>query len=164
MPRTRRNKVISLTKTPKRNTRDSKSAHIDSVQEAASKYPTIVVFYVANLRNTHLQEVRSLWKENSKVIFGKNKVVAKALGHDVESEVKEGLSGISKKLQGPVGILFTESEPQEVLEWFADYAREDFARAGNVATRDIILEKGECLSSFSAGLKFDSSSTCFQAQ
>jgi mRNA turnover protein 4 len=144
MPRAKRNKVISLTKTPKRNTRNAKSAHIDAVQEAAQKYPTIVVFYVANLRNTHLQEVRSLWKENSKVIFGKNKVVAKALGHDPESEVKEGVSGISKKLQGPVGVLFTDSQPTEVLEWFADYAREDFARAGNIATRDVILEAGEC--------------------
>lgn len=143
MPRAKRNKVISLTKTPKRNTRNAKSAHIDVVQEAAQKYPTIVVFYVANLRNTHLQEVRSLWKENSKVIFGKNKVVAKALGHDAESEAKEGISGISKKLQGPVGVLFTDSQPEEVLEWFADYAREDFARAGNVATRDVVLEAGE---------------------
>ena len=135
--------MVSLTKTPKRNTRDSKSAHIDAIQQAASAYPTIVVFYIANLRNTHLQEVRSLWKENSKLIFGKNKVVAKALGVDAESEVRNGLSGISKSLEGPVGVLFTKSEPNEVLDWFADYAREDFARAGNVATQDIVLESGE---------------------
>jgi len=143
MPRTRRNKVVSLTKTPKRNTRDSKTAHIQVIQESASNYPTIVVFYIANLRNTHLQEIRSLWKENSKLIFGKNKVVAKALGSDAESEVRNGLSGISKSLEGPVGVLFTKSEPNEVLEWFADYSKEDFARAGNVATQDVILEAGE---------------------
>lgn len=143
MPRAKRNKVLSLTKTPKRNTRTSKSAHIEAVQEAASNYPTIVVFYVANLRNTHLQEIRSLWKENSKVIFGKNKVVQKALGLNVESEVRQGLSGISKKLKGPVGILFTKSQPDEIVEWFDDYAKDDFARAGNVATKDVILEAGE---------------------
>lgn len=143
MPRAKRNKVISLTKTPKRNTRSAKSSHIDAIREAASAYPTIVVFYISNLRNVHLQEVRSLWKENSKVIFGKNKVVARALGLDQESEVRPGLSSLTKRLQGPVGVLFTQSDPKEVEEWFAHYSKEDFARGGNVATQDVILEQGE---------------------
>ncbi|UZJ53832.1 hypothetical protein CBS101457_003152 [Exobasidium rhododendri] len=147
MPRTRRNKVVSLTKTPKRNTRSSKEAHIQVIREAAATYPTIVVFYIANLRNTHLQEIRKLWKENSKLVFGKNKVVSKALGVDTESEVRTGLSGVSKSLEGPVGVLFTKSDPEEILEWFADYAREDFARAGNVATQDVILEAGPIMMS-----------------
>lgn len=142
MPRAKRNKVVSLTKTPKRNTRDSKASHIEAIRTAASEYPTIVVFYISNLRNTHLQEVRSLWKENSKVFFGKNKVVARALGIDAESEVREGLSKLTRRLQGPVGVLFTKSSPDEVAEWFADYAREDFSRGGNIATQDVELEAG----------------------
>lgn len=142
MPRTRRNKLVSLTKTPKRNTRSAKANHIDVIQEAAAKYPTCVVFLMANQRNVHLQEVRSLWKENSRMFVGKNRVLAKALGHDQGSEARAGLSAISKLLEGPVGVLFTTSSPKEVQEWFDDYSRDDFARAGNVATHDLILEPG----------------------
>lgn len=169
MPRARRNKIVSLTKTPKRNTRSAKAGHMDSVRDAAAEYPTCVVFLMANQRTTYLQEVRSLWKANSKIFVGKNRVVAKAIGSDPESEARPGISGISKvgcgggerragccegiltlslapapmqRLEGPVGVLFTTSAPDEVQEWFDDYARDDFARAGSVATRDVVLAAG----------------------
>lgn len=96
MPRTKRNKLVSLTKTPKRNTRDAKAGHMDAIQRAAAEYPTCVVFLMTNQRTSYLQEVRSLWKENSQLFVGKNRVVAKALGVDQQSEVRTGLSGISK--------------------------------------------------------------------
>lgn len=142
MPRTKRNKLVSLTKTPKRNTRSAKGELIDQIQQTAEKYPTCCVFLLTNQRTSYLQEVRSLWKENSRIFVGKNRVIAKAIGQDEQSEVKPGLSGIGKQLQGPVGVLFTTSSPEEVQEWFEDYSRDDFARAGNVATKDVILEQG----------------------
>jgi mRNA turnover protein 4 len=39
-------------------------------------------------------------------------------------------------------LLFTDTEPQEVIEWFADFRQPEFARAGNLATRTIILPAG----------------------
>jgi mRNA turnover protein 4 len=39
-------------------------------------------------------------------------------------------------------LFFTDSEPQEVIEWFADFQQPDFARAGNRATRTVILPIG----------------------
>lgn len=47
-----------------------------------------------------------------------------------------------QRLEGPVGLLFTTSTPDEVQEWFDDYSRDDFARAGGVATSDVILQQG----------------------
>lgn len=41
-----------------------------------------------------------------------------------------------------MGLFFTDSEPQEVIEWFADFQQPDFARAGNKATRTVILPVG----------------------
>lgn len=38
--------------------------------------------------------------------------------------------------------MFTDSEPKEVIEWFDDFRQPDFARAGNVASRDVILPEG----------------------
>lgn len=47
-----------------------------------------------------------------------------------------------QRLNGPVGVLFTDSPPAEVQDWFDTYSRQDFARAGNTATETIVLPKG----------------------
>lgn len=44
-----------------------------------------------------------------------------------------------------MGVLFTDTEPQEVIEWFADFQQPDFARAGNRASRTVILPAGPVL-------------------
>jgi mRNA turnover protein 4 len=41
-----------------------------------------------------------------------------------------------------VGLLLTDSEPQEVIEWFDDFRQIDYARTGNIATRTVILPAG----------------------
>lgn len=38
--------------------------------------------------------------------------------------------------------MFTDTEPQEVIDWFADFKQPDFARAGNLASRTVILPVG----------------------
>lgn len=47
-----------------------------------------------------------------------------------------------QRLAGQVGILFTDSHPDEVQDWFSTYSRRDFARAGNMAIETIVLPKG----------------------
>jgi mRNA turnover protein 4 len=88
--------------------------------------------------------------------------MAKALGTTPEEEHRMGIHKLaqvcnialiidhlmngflyfSQQIQGQVGLLFTDTEPQEVIEWFADFSQPDFARAGNVATRTVILPAG----------------------
>lgn len=48
------------------------------------------------MRNDGLQDVRKAWKGTGRIIYGKNKVVAKALGESVETEYKEGLVQMAK--------------------------------------------------------------------
>ncbi len=141
MPRARRNKVISLTKTAKK-TRADKESMLDKVREAAQQYSFVWLFSIGNMRNSCLKEVRQLW-EGSRLFYGKLGVLRKALGTAEEDEVRTGLSNISNRLAGPVGLLFTDSLPKEVQDWFASYSRKDFARAGNVATETIELPEGE---------------------
>lgn len=93
------------------------------------------------MRNNHLKEVRQLWK-GSKIFFGKLKVLALALGMTEEEEVRTGISGISQRLSGDVGLLFTDSPPAEVLDWFKDYQRVDFIRGGAKATETVALPAG----------------------
>lgn len=47
-----------------------------------------------------------------------------------------------KQIKGQVGLIFTNSPPDEVTEWFADFHPPDFARSGNKATQTYILPEG----------------------
>lgn len=68
--------------------------------------------------------------------------MAKALGVTPEEECRLGIHKLAKQIKGQVGIFFTDTEPQEVIEWFADFQQPDFARAGNVASRTVTLPVG----------------------
>jgi mRNA turnover protein 4 len=47
-----------------------------------------------------------------------------------------------QQIQGQIGVLFTDTEPDEVIAWFADFQQPDFARAGNIASRTVVLPAG----------------------
>lgn len=49
---------------------------------------------------------------------------------------------ISQQIKGQVGLFFTDSPPDEVLAWFADFKQPDFGRSGNRATRTVTLPEG----------------------
>ncbi|PWN42668.1 hypothetical protein IE81DRAFT_323216 [Ceraceosorus guamensis] len=140
MPKSRRDKVISLTRVSKKD-RAAKASHMDLVRKAAQDHAYCWVFTIGSLRNTFLKEVRDLWK-GSRIFFGRNRLIAKALGESPEEEVRDGIHGVSKMLSGPVGLLFTDELPSAVIDWFETYERRDFARTGNKATQDVVLPSG----------------------
>jgi len=74
--------------------------------------------------------------------FGKTKVLAKALGTDVETEYLPGLSELTKYVKGDVGLAFTARAPEEVLVYFENYAQTDFARAGVIASSTFTVPEG----------------------
>ena len=126
------------------------------------------------MRNSHLKTVRKLWKEyvlppprpfppalplsrpaclsshiasssSARIFFGRGAVMAKALGTTPEEAHRPGLHKLATQIKGQVGLLFTDSPPAEVTEWFADFAQPDFARAGNAAARAVVLPAGPVL-------------------
>ena len=87
--------------------------------------------------------------------------MAKALGTTPEEEYKLGLHKLAQvrratcpldhasltartlqQIKGQVGLFFTNSPPEEVIEWFDDFHPPDFARSGNRATQTFVLAAG----------------------
>ena len=68
--------------------------------------------------------------------------MAKSLGSDESSEYLPNLSQLTAHLTGSVGLLFTNREPSNILDFFSDYSEVDFARAGTVADRDFTIPEG----------------------
>ncbi|KAI8978772.1 mRNA turnover protein 4-like protein [Trametes punicea] len=141
MPKSKRAKIVSLTKVAKK-TREQKNALLKEVQENADKWQYCWLFEVGNMRNAHLKTVRRLWKDTARIFFGRGAVMAKALGTTPEEEYKPGMHKLAQQIKGQVGLFFTDSPPTEVLEWFADFQQPDFARTGNTASRTVILPAG----------------------
>ncbi|GAB7352520.1 hypothetical protein MBLNU459_g2916t1 [Dothideomycetes sp. NU459] len=140
MPKSKRAKVVHLTNVTKKD-KEARIKLFDNVREACDAYTHIYVLGVENMRNTYLKDVRTHFAD-SRIFFGKTKVMAKALGQTAPEEYQPGLAQLSKFVEGNVGLLFTAREPKEVLEYFEGYSEMDFARAGVKATQDFVVPAG----------------------
>jgi len=141
MPKSKRDKKISLTRVEKKGGLATKAALVERVRLAVDNYARVFVFTVENMRNNKLKTVRDHWS-HSKFFIGKNRVIAKALGNSEEEEYSENLHLVGKCLKNECGLLVTNSSEDEVLEYFNNLAQPDFARTGGVATETVVLKEG----------------------
>lgn len=142
MPKSKRAKVVHTSVVQKKPSKEKSLSLYTAVQAAADTHAHIFVFSVDNMRNTYLKDVRQHFSSDSRMFFGKTKVMAKALGTTAEDEHMPGLGKLSGYLKGSVGLLCTNRAPQEVLEYFEGFVEVDFARAGVVATRTVTVPAG----------------------
>ncbi|CAG07047.1 unnamed protein product, partial [Tetraodon nigroviridis] len=140
MPKSKRDKKISLTKTVKKGL-EVKQKLITELRQCVDTYRNLFIFSVANMRNNKIKDIRTAWK-HSRFFFGKNKVMIVALGKGVTDEYKDNLHKVSKQLRGEVGILFTNKTKDEVQDYFSHFKEMDFARSGNQAQMDVTLDEG----------------------
>ncbi|CAO3611840.1 unnamed protein product [Mucor hiemalis] len=140
MPKSKRSTVVALTQTDKKG-REGKEKLIENIHQCVDNYDYLFLYSVKDMRNSYLKEIRHDFKD-SRFFFGKNRVMAKALGTTVEEEYKEGLSAIAKELSSEVGLLFTNKTPEEVKNYFQEFVKPDYARSGAIATETISLPEG----------------------
>lgn len=141
MPRSKRDKKVSLTNTAKKGLQ-FKQQTVEQLRKCVDEYERIFVFSVENMRNGKLKDLRDDWKNDSRFFFGKNKLMQLALGKSKEDEVHDNLHKLSKRLIGQCGLLFTNRSKQEVVDFFESFSAPDFARSGFVATEDVTLPEG----------------------
>lgn len=141
MPRSKRDKKISLTKTERKGLQ-WKQQIAEDIRNCVEKYPNIFLFSVQNMRNNLLKELRSEWKKDSRFIFGKNRVMQLALGKSEAEETEENLHKLAIRLRGQCGLLFTDRSEEEVIEWSKQYSALEYARSGFIATKTIVLPEG----------------------
>ncbi|KAI9886353.1 MAG: hypothetical protein M1823_001861 [Watsoniomyces obsoletus] len=138
MPKSKRAKVITLSKTDKKG-KELTIRLFNNIRECIDKFDYCFVFSVDNMRNTYLKDVRQEFAD-SRLFFGKTKVMAKALGNTPEEEYQPNLSKLY--LTGNVGLFFTSRPPSEILSFFEDYIRSDYARAGTSSPRSFTIPAG----------------------
>lgn len=140
MPKSKRAKVVHMTQVAKKD-KEARQKVFDTIRESADNFSHIFVFGVENMRNTYLKDVRTHFAD-SRIFFGKTKIMAKALGQTDAEEYQPGLHKLTPYLEGSVGLLLSNRDPSEILEYFQNYSEVDFARAGVKATRDFTVPAG----------------------
>lgn len=131
--------TVQLTQTSKK-TREHKSAVIQDVREAIDSHDDLYLFSYENMRSNKFKNVRVHFSEsNSRIIMGKNKLLQIALGRTPEEEHGEHLAQVAQLTTGSVGLLFTSQERSKVQDYFENLVEQDFARAGAVAPRSVVI-------------------------
>ncbi|KAJ6223788.1 hypothetical protein RDWZM_002333 [Blomia tropicalis] len=151
MPKSKRNRLVSLTATRKKGFAETKASLVNEIHECADQYARIMVFRIDNMRNAKLKELRTDLRY-SRFFFGKNKVMSIGLGRTEAEEYKENLHKIVPCLNGQCGLLFTNSSKEEILKFFDSYRQKDYARTGDLATETVELYAGP-LSQFSHSIE-----------
>ncbi|CAK5072461.1 unnamed protein product [Meloidogyne enterolobii] len=141
MPKSKRDKIVSLTKV-KKKTKETKGKLIDEVRECLLKYNNLFVFSTANLRSNILIKIRQHFKQNSRVFYGRNGVMAVALGKTPEQEVENGLHQVAQMLKGPCGLMFTNEKKSNICKFFDQFSEEEFARACDLAPFEVVIPAG----------------------
>eukprot|EP01127_Copromyxa_protea_P000428 TRINITY_DN10356_c0_g1_i1.p1 TRINITY_DN10356_c0_g1~~TRINITY_DN10356_c0_g1_i1.p1 ORF type:complete len:221 (-),score=41.91 TRINITY_DN10356_c0_g1_i1:54-716(-) len=140
MPRSKRNKVVALTKTKKKG-KTGKSELIEEIGQAVTKYSSIYVLQPHNMRNSRLQELKIQFR-SSRFFFGKNKVIIRALTSENLEDRLPNIEKLTEQIVGQCGVLFTNEPKDKIVSFFRSFAVQDYPRTGLVATRDVKLDAG----------------------
>ena len=104
MPKSKRAKVVHLSKTQKKGKALSRK-HFDDLQAAAQKYQYVFVFEVDNMRNNHFKEVRKEFWDSRSVNTSSNRLGA--LSRHLHSPLQSLFFKISKSRRDNITTLTT---------------------------------------------------------
>ncbi|KAH9578062.1 60S ribosomal protein L10P [Trypanosoma melophagium] len=141
MPKSKRAKIVPLTKT-RAKTREDKDELINRIREALDEYTDVYTFTLSNVRTNILQQIREERKADSRLFLGNNKLMMIALGRDAATEQRPNLHKLCKFLVGTCGLLFTNLPKKDVKSYFAAVGAQVYARTGQTATHSLVLRAG----------------------
>ena len=142
MPKSKRNKVIPLSKvTKKTGITDKKEKLVNRVHKYLKQYKYCYAFTYKNMTNLSMNSLKDYFKD-SIFMIGKNKVIQVALGRDETEEKKEGSSKLNKFLKGNCGLFFSDKDPDDIIEYFKNYSCPYFGNTGSISNQTLILKRG----------------------
>jgi mRNA turnover protein 4 len=116
MAKSKRNRVVPLTKVSKKeNLSVKKTQLVEKIENYLKEYENCYVFRYKNMTTMPMQEVRNYWS-SSKFLIGKNKVLQVALGKSEDDEPKLNSHKLSTYLKGNCGLFFSNENPEYVIE------------------------------------------------
>ena len=117
MARSKRNRVVALTKTKKSVLLDKKSLFVEKLQGLVDKYSYVFTFTYKNMTTLAMQSLRHYWQEEqSQFLLGKSTIMQVALGRSEDGTYKPHTYKLSDTIKGNSGIFFTNKSPESVIK------------------------------------------------
>ena len=106
MPKSKRSKVVPLTKTKKKG-RSAKEQLVDAVHEAVTAYQNGYVMSFENMRAGPFKQMQHELRDDTLFFLGKNKVIQVALGKTAETECADNTAQLGRYMRGQVCLVFS---------------------------------------------------------
>ncbi len=106
MPRSKRNKEVTLSKVKKAPNKEKKDDLILKIQDAVEANVFGYVVAVENQRNDFLKQVRKDLAAKATIFMGKNNVMKLALGTNASNEVADKIHLLSEQITGTCALLY----------------------------------------------------------
>ena len=126
MPKSKRNKMVSLTKTKKKG-REGKEELVEKIQDSVGEYANSYVLTFTNMRSVPFKQMQNEMHETTKFFLGKNKVTVRALGKSPEDEVDDNTHQLSRFMSGQVCLAFSNLDKKAFEAKIKEFETEDFA-------------------------------------
>ncbi|OBA28811.1 hypothetical protein HANVADRAFT_21011 [Hanseniaspora valbyensis NRRL Y-1626] len=152
MPRSRRNRVITLSNVTKKD-KEAKTRNFDDLSENLLKFKRVVLLNLSNINSNNLKELRKQWdsetlaeEDRSKLVVSKKNMIIKSLeNHKEEFANLEKLIAILQKQHeknATYGVLYTNYDYKTVIEFFDSYLKKDFAKSNSKSPITFNIPKG----------------------
>jgi mRNA turnover protein 4 len=115
MAKSKKNKVVPLTKVGKKNFGDKKVKMVKNIHKYLDQYNYCYAFAYKNMTSIPMSELRNYWS-NSTFVIGKNKVMQVALGKN-EEEYRVNSHKLSPFLKSNCGLFFSNESPEKIIEY-----------------------------------------------
>lgn len=118
MAKSKRNRVVALTKTKKANLLDKKGQFVKKVNSLVAKYKYTYTFSYKNMTTLAIQSLRNYFKDDksdSQFLLGKSTVIQVALGKSEEDSIFPNMYKISETIKGNSGLFFSNKEPESII-------------------------------------------------
>ncbi len=129
----------AVTDTPRKNYPKRKRLLYDELQELPIRYNIIAISKMSKVRATQLMTIRKKFRDEMKIKVIKNRIAQRSFEKITN---RQGLSELSKELEGQCALLFTNISPFKLNLLFDKNKVFMPAKGGDTASKDIFIPAG----------------------
>ncbi len=119
---------------------ESKKKTVQEIITLANKYSTMMIVSIESLASSQLQKLKSLLSDKATIRVTKKSLALMAL--EKLNENKKQINELGNEVGNNFALLFSNEDPFELAAILGENKNNVFAKSGQIAKEDIVLEKG----------------------
>jgi len=116
--------------------REEKLQEVETIKNLLDSYAVIGIINMHKLPARQLQQIKH--SINAKIKMSKKSLMIRA----IESSNKKDIQKLKENISGPTALIFTNENPFRLFKTLKENRSPRAAKAGDIATKDIIVQKG----------------------